>query len=87
MQAQEELPEPEQNLVAAPSPRAAASPRAGLSPRASPSRASTLARALSGRLVPNPVLSCLTRPPAGADEAEAVYTPYADSVVVNETPL
>ena len=105
MQAQEELQEPEQDLVAAPSPRAtlspraaaspratlfaraAPSPRAGLSPRASPSRASSLARALSGRLVPNPVLSCLTRPPAGADKAEAVYTPYADSIVVNETPL
>ncbi|CAK0785712.1 hypothetical protein CVIRNUC_008923 [Coccomyxa viridis] len=76
--AQEELPEPEEEAAAAPSPRA------------SPSKASSLARALSERLlVAGPALSCLTAPRAaagGADEAEAVSTPYANSVVVNATP-
>ena len=79
VQAQEELPEPEEEA-------AAAAP----SPRASPSKASSLARALSDRLlVAGPALSCLTAPRAaagGADEAEAVSTPYANSVVVNATP-
>ena len=79
VQAQEELPEPEEEA-------AAAAP----SPRASPSKASSLARALSDRLlVAGPALSCLTAPRAavgGADEAEAVSTPYASSVVVHATP-
>lgn len=62
------------------------------SPRASPSKASSLARALSGKIAGHPVLSCLTAPRPGgpganAEEAETVYTPYADSVVMHETPM
>ena len=70
------------------SPKAPLSRRPSLSPRASPSKAAARARALSGRLVAGPVLSCLTQRPgaAGADGAEIVSTPSADSVIINETP-
>ena len=83
MQAQEELAEePGQGRDKEPPPAP--------SPKASPSKGASLARALSGRIVAGPVLSCLTAPrpgAAGADEAEVVSTPYADSVVLHETPM
>ena len=78
VQAQEELPEPEAEAAASPSPGA------------SPSKASSLARTLSDRApVASPMLSCLTAPrPAagGADEAETVSTPCANSVILHGTP-